>query len=133
MLNLEVEKKQVEQQIQKVKQELRELSSTNQKVSGTVTIEISSEKIAVENLELSYFVRNAGWSPFYNLRTKGVGEAIEMEFNANVYQNTGVEWNNVSLTLATGNPQVSGNAPQLHNWYGKALRFFVGELDFLQS
>lgn len=117
ILNLEVEHKQVTEQIQKVKQELRELNSSQQKVSGTIDVEISSDKAGIENLEMTYFVRNAGWSPFYNLRTKGVNEAIEMEFNANVYQNTGVEWKNVNITLATGNPQVNGNAPQLYNWY----------------
>lgn len=117
LLQIEVDTKKTQKDIQKLKRELRKLNNTRQKVSAFVEIEVSTAVAVNSTLSLSYFVSNAGWSPFYNVRAKGIEEPIELEFNANVHQNTGVEWKEVNLTLATGSPQMDGNAPTLYRWY----------------
>src|SRR5690606_29843850 len=38
------------------------------------------------------------------------------------FQNTGVSWNNVNLTLATTNPSIGATKPELNPWY---LRFYT--------
>ncbi len=56
-------------------------------------------------LEVSYQVDGAVWYPVYNLRlTTGDTPALEMERGAEVAQNSGEDWNAVSLTLATVQP-----------------------------
>lgn len=117
MLKIEVKQKSVKQSIKKLKQELRNLNSTTQKVSGSLKIELSAAKQITGSLDLNYYVSNAGWTPYYNLRAMGLNKDIEMEFNANVRQNTGVEWENIQLVLATGTPHLDGNAPSLRTWY----------------
>ena len=117
LLRIEVDTKTTQKEIRKLKRELRKLNNTQQKVSGLIELEVTTTAAANKELNLTYFVRNAGWSPFYNLRAQGIQEPIELEFNANVYQNTGVEWKEVNLTLATGSPQMDGNAPMMYRWY----------------
>ncbi|MFT6717157.1 MAG: hypothetical protein ACJA0Q_001808 [Saprospiraceae bacterium] len=117
LLSIEEKEEKVKKQVQKLKNELRSLKSSSQKVSGKIEIELSSAVSISANLSLNFYVSNAGWSPYYNLRATALDEPIEMEFNAQVYQNTGVEWKEIALSLATGTPHLDGNAPQLNTWY----------------
>ncbi|NJO92443.1 MAG: DUF4139 domain-containing protein, partial [Chloroflexia bacterium] len=67
-------------------------------------------------LSLSYFVANCGWTPKYNLRAKNVNSPLELNYKADVYQNTGYDWKNVDLILSTGEPLKSGTKPTLQKW-----------------
>jgi len=40
-----------------------------------------------------------------------------VNFKADVFQNTGEDWDKVNLTLSTGNPTSGGNKPDLQPWY----------------
>ena len=68
-------------------------------------------------------LRSAGWIPSYNINVKEVDEPLKVKYNAKVYQNTGVDWDNVNLTLTNANPNLSGNKPEIHPW---RLRFVEG-------
>ena len=50
------------------------------------------------------------------MRASNIGEPIKFEYNAQVFQNTGVNWNNCNLSIATGNPILGGNKPELYTW-----------------
>ena len=71
-------------------------------------------------IKISYIANNVGWSPFYVVKSEGVGSKTEFYTKANIYQNTGVTWNNVKLKLSTGNPLNRGVLPTIHPWI---LRF----------
>jgi len=62
-------------------------------------------------------VANAGWYPNYDVRVTNVNAPIKLKYKADVYQNTGVAWNNVKLRFSNGNPNQSGVAPELSKWY----------------
>ena len=67
-------------------------------------------------IELSYVVQDARWTPRYNLRAKNSASPINLEYQADVFQNTGVDWDKVHLTLSTGNPQLGGSQPEIQPW-----------------
>jgi uncharacterized protein (TIGR02231 family) len=117
LLAIDEKTKKVNNQLQRLKNQLKSLKSSSEKVSGKVEIELSSASNSTANLSLNYYVTKAGWTPYYNLRTSGLNAPVEMEFNAKVFQNTGIEWKNISLTLATGRAHVDGSAPRLNTWF----------------
>ena len=45
-----------------------------------------------------------------------IQDPIEL-LKGDVYQNTGIEWESVSIMLSTGNPTVSNSQPNLKPWY----------------
>lgn len=55
-----------------------------------------------------------------------------MTYKANVWQNTGVDWNKVNLTLSTGNPSKGATPPNVDTWRldfdqpGKAMYGYDG-------
>ena len=50
--------------------------------------------------DLTYYVRNAGWYPTYDLRSEGLGLPLQLSYKANMFQNTKEEWNNIPVKLA---------------------------------
>ena len=72
--------------------------------------------------ELSYYVRNAGWYPTYDLRSEGLDQPLQLSYKANMFQNTKEEWKNIPVTLSSANPNRSNIAPELRTYwidYGK--------------
>ena len=67
--------------------------------------------------DLTYYVRNAGWYPTYDLRSEGLGQPLQLSYKANVFQNTKEEWNNIPVTLSSANPSRSNIAPELRTYW----------------
>ncbi len=104
----------------KVKDLLKKQATELQKVSSRKTGEIEilyySKQNRQSSIDLSYYVYRCGWSPLYNMRATNIGEPVKFEYNAQVFQNTGVNWKNCNLSIATGNPILGGNKPELYTW-----------------
>ena len=68
-------------------------------------------------LELNYVVNEAGWTPAYDIRALNTKSPLQLSYKANVFQNTGENWQNVHLKLSTSNPSEGGLKPELIAWY----------------
>ena len=79
---------------------------------------------------LTYYVKNAGWYPTYDLRSEGVGQPLQLSYKANMFQNTKEEWKNIPVTLSSANPNRSNIAPELRTYwldYGKSAPRYDNE------
>ncbi len=85
--------------------------------SGKIEISIDAKTPTNALFEISYLVRNTGWIPKYDIRVADIQQPLELTYKADIFQNTGVEWKNVKLTLSNGNPNQSGIAPELDTWF----------------
>lgn len=90
-----------------------------EKASAVSEIVVDVEVNTNTNVKLSanYIVNGAGWSPIYDLRSEKINEPLKLHYRANVYQTTGIDWENVKLSISTGNPNKSGTMPHLNPWY----------------
>jgi len=84
-------------------------------------VKILAKAATSGDFELGYLVRNAGWYPTYDLRVKDIQNPVELAYKANVFQNSGENWDKIVLSLSTGNPSLSGLLPDLQTW---RLRFY---------
>ncbi|MDP7005425.1 MAG: mucoidy inhibitor MuiA family protein [Phycisphaerales bacterium] len=78
--------------------------------------------IAVKNkctvtVKLTYLVTNANWQPAYSIRANSKGNEITIDYDAEIAQKTGENWNDVSLILSTAQPQQSTTPPMPHPWF----------------
>lgn len=92
--------------------------------SREVVVTVKAGSATSGKFTLIYQVKNAGWLPFYDLRANDVSQPLELTYSARVFQNTGEDWENVSLTLSTGDPSKSSLAPNLNPWY---LNYFTNQ------
>ncbi len=104
-------------EINKIQLQLRELNNKTDLTTSEILVKISSKTALSAKFQLEYMIEEAGWHPTYDLRVKDISSPIQLSYKANVYQNSGVDWNNVKLTLSTADPNESGVKPQLVPWF----------------
>ncbi|MCL2143443.1 MAG: DUF4139 domain-containing protein [Methanomassiliicoccaceae archaeon] len=127
-----------QKKIEKLTYELSEIESQigmddRNKRRSQVDIEVHSDSDSESELTISYFIRNAGWIPYYDVRVKDIVSPLSLSSKASVYQNTGEDWNNISMVLSTGNPSLSGNLPDLRPWYLDFYEPYVSNARMKQS
>ena len=110
---------------QEMNQRLRELrnyqnnAQLKPKAKGPthrITITMSSKSTMNGNLKVSYMVGQAGWVPLYDLRADINQEKVNLNYKAEVYQNTGIDWDNVRLNVSTNNPYQNKTIPNIRPW-----------------
>jgi uncharacterized protein (TIGR02231 family) len=117
ILELSVEEKDINESIIQLTNELNNLNARLQRSTSEIEIHVKSEKQKNSELEFTYVVSNAGWTPVYDIRARDIDSPVDLVYRAMVRQSTGFDWKNVRLTLSTGNPAQGGIPPALGTWY----------------
>jgi hypothetical protein len=92
------------------------LKQSDNRSTSEIRIRIKAPTAGQASFQLNYLVANAGWYPKYDLRVKSITEPLQLQYKAEIYQNTGGDWKNVKLRLSNANPNQSGQAPSLEQW-----------------
>ena len=82
-----------------------------------IVVTFMSKEIASGRIDLSYLAANAGWTPLYDIRSEATTGKISLTYKAQVQQNTGLDWNDVKLSISTNNPYANKTKPTLNPWY----------------
>lgn len=82
-----------------------------------IVITVQSTVAMTGKMEISYLVQDAGWTPIYDLHGAVEEGKVNLNYKAHVRQNTGLKWENVTLTISTNNPTLNKTKPTLHPWY----------------
>lgn len=109
--------KKVDERLTKMRQQLAEEQQKGYQPGGQLLVKFYSTKATTTDVTVSYLVYNAGWSPSYDLRVDELGGPVKLFYKAHVYQNSGVSWDKVKLSLSTGNPTEGAEAPVLYPWH----------------
>ena len=102
---------------QKIQNQMYQIRSVRQESVEEMVVKIEAIESGEANFVISYFVPSASWTPFYEVNVESVNKPIDLVYKASVTQNTGVNWDNVDLTLSTTQPNLSGQVPVLSPWY----------------
>lgn len=100
-----------------ISKQLLELNAKIDLPTSLVSVVVSSDVDTKSNITLDYFIEDASWIPAYDIRIKDINESLNLFYKAKVLQNTEENWDNVKLTLSTGNPSISSNKPELSTYY----------------
>lgn len=116
MRKIDLELREHSKRQKQIRAQLKELKYVRNQPSNDIAIVFNSFGTRKVPIELSYVVQDARWVPRYNLRAENSSSPINLEYQADVFQNTGVDWPQVELTLSTGNPQLGGAQPEIQPW-----------------
>ncbi len=105
----------IENTLNRLINEKNTLGYNHGKETGEILMEVYANGGAAA-FEISYYTTNATWYPTYDIRAKDINSPVVLDYKANIQQNTGSDWKDVELTLSTGNPSVSGQAPSINKW-----------------
>ena len=120
-LALEIKKRELAKEHEKLQNELNEVRSTFSKEERSLAVDIECEKAGDLEVELSYSVPQASWYPLYDARVDfEKGKAIVSAF-AVTRQTAGEDWKDTQLTLSTSQPSIGGRMPELSSWYVRPM------------
>lgn len=74
---------------------------------------VITEQPVQATLLVNYFISDAGWVPQYDIRAVNTESPVKLHYKAMLYQNSGLDWNSVKLSLSTSNPRQSNHKPVL--------------------
>lgn len=100
----------------RAERQLAELNYRHNPDRQQVTVVLMSAKAQQARIDLRHLVANTGWSPVYDLVAKDISQPIALRYKAQVYNNTGVDWSRVKLTLSTADPSLGATRPVLSKW-----------------
>ena len=103
--------------VDRLEAQVNEQNAKRDRPVGEIEVTLTAKSRTTVELELSYVVSNAGWSPIYDVRVRDAKSPASLAYKAQVYQNTGFDWQHVRLTLSTVNPALPGSQPQLSTNY----------------
>lgn len=112
-----------ETKIRQLQNQISAMQESQNKSTSEIRIRVKSPSAGTATFQINYLVANAGWYPKYDVRVKNINEPLQLNYKAEVYQNTGVDWKNVKLRFSNANPNQSGQSPNLEKWELNYARF----------
>jgi uncharacterized protein (TIGR02231 family) len=104
-------------ELRKLRAHYNDRTSQFSRNSGELVVTVDAKTATKANLEITYMVSGAGWRAEYDIRAEEVDAPLTLNYRAVITQNTGENWENVNLTLSTGDPNVSIIKPDLNPQY----------------
>ena len=80
-------------------------------------VEIAVTEAGAVDVTLGYLVTKANWSPRYDVRGDLDDGIVRIEYGAEVHQQSGEDWTDVTLELSTAQPSLAANPPVLDPVY----------------
>jgi uncharacterized protein (TIGR02231 family) len=92
-----------------------------------IVVTLTAKESVSGKLNISYLVSSCGWIPMYDLRSDGLTSKINLTYKAKIYQNSGLDWDEVNLSISTNDPYQNKTKPDLHPWY---IDYYVYRNDY---
>ncbi|MCC3404089.1 MAG: mucoidy inhibitor MuiA family protein [Microcoleus sp. PH2017_10_PVI_O_A] len=118
----ERQQRELNKQIEALRQQLRQVQTPHSQQTFNIIVAIEPSGSGNFELEISYVVMRASWTPLYDLRVNTTNNQINLNYLAEVNQNTGEDWRGVALTLSTAKPGMGTLPPKLQPWFIDIVR-----------
>ncbi len=124
-----VKKRNLNEKIQEIDAQVRSYKIEQKESTSNIYLVVSSERAVKKEINVSYAVSEAGWFPAYDVRAINVESPISLTYKARVFQNTGIDWKHIKLTLSSGDLESSGTAPELNPFYLGGVNRYMNQYD----
>jgi len=105
-----------DRELERLQNQISAMRESQNKSTAEIRIRVKAAVAGQGTFQINYLVANAGWYPKYDVRVKSITDALQLQYKAEVFQNTGVDWKNVKLRFSNANPNQNGQAPILDKW-----------------
>lgn len=112
-LTLEQALDEVEEKLELVKEQI---ARTGGQAPSVWNVRILFAGEAPKELSYTYTLTDCGWTPLYRLDAQPAQEQIEFSWQAQAWQSSGQDWNDVQLFLATMQPTLEAEPEELWPW-----------------
>ncbi len=125
---LQNEKKELNEKKQKLQQQINVERQAFSQKTGMVEVRVEASAAQNARFELSYIANGASWVSTYDARVDDLTKPVNLTHKAQITQQTGEDWSDVNLTLATGNPSAGAQVPYMNVWYVNFSNLVTGRM-----
>ncbi|MBD2612830.1 mucoidy inhibitor MuiA family protein [Nostoc punctiforme FACHB-252] len=116
------QQQELDKQLQALYTSLQTIQTPHPKESLSLVVAVEVAGEGEFELEVSYLVNRASWTPLYDLRFSTTSDIVHLSYLAEITQSSGEDWIGASLTLSTAKPGLGTLPPKLQPWYIDSLR-----------
>lgn len=118
----QTQQQELDKQLQALRTSLQKIQTPHPKESFSLVVAVEVTGEGEFELELSYLVNRASWTPLYDLRFSTTSDIVHLSYLAEITQSSGEDWIGANLTLSTAKPGLGTLPPKLEPWYIDAPR-----------
>ncbi len=118
IFRLEKKEKDANEILTRLNNQLTELNAIGaNRAAAEITLLFSASAPVKSTITIKYLVTDAGWAPSYDIISEDVTQLLTLKYKAKVFNNTGVDWNDIKMRLSTADPTMSAAKPVVSAWY----------------
>jgi len=124
------EKFAAETQLEKIEKNLKILQEELNQAAGRketaweITLTISGSNQNEISVPYTYSLAGCGWLPLYRVEALPADKSVSFSWEADVWQSSGEDWKQVQLNLATLQPIINVNPPEMPDWIIKPRKLY---------
>ncbi|MEH1898269.1 MAG: mucoidy inhibitor MuiA family protein [Nostoc sp.] len=116
------QQQELDKELQALRASLQKIQTPHPKESLSIVVGVEVAGEGEFELEVSYIVNRASWTPLYDLRFSTTSDIVHLGYLAEITQSSGEDWIGANLTLSTAKPGLGTLPPKLEPWYIDAPR-----------
>jgi len=111
----ETQLEKLDKKIKKLQEELNQAAGRKE-TTWEVTLTLSGSTQNELSLNYVYTLAACGWLPLYRIEALPANKNVSFSWEAEIWQSSGEDWKNVQLNLATLQPVIDANPPDMPEW-----------------
>jgi uncharacterized protein (TIGR02231 family) len=116
------QQQELDKQLQALRISLQKIQTPHPQESFSLVVGVEVSGEGEFELEVSYLVNRASWTPLYDLRFSTTNDIVHLSYLAEITQSTGEDWIGANLILSTAKPGLGTLPPKLQPWYIDTVR-----------
>ena len=122
--------------VNRLQSQVNQDENKEKQTTGLLRLSVSVPKAITTTFTITYFTDAASWTPCYDLNIKDMDAKVVLHSKAQVQQSTGLDWQNVHLTLSNATPNRTTVAPVFSPWFvnfRKNISYRANKADMLSN
>lgn len=115
LFKLAEKEKSFQNNLNKYNNQINELSSNTSKASSEIRVTVMNSSPKTVAFTFKFLTPKAGWAPAYDCKYQGTGKSLKFIFRANVFNASGINWENIDIKLSTASPTSGFDTPSLNS------------------
>lgn len=107
-----------DKEISKIQSTINEWTGKNKTINnGEIVIDLMSKNAVEDVFEVSYIDNRASWTSSFDLRLESLKQPLNLISKGKITQSTGENWDDVKITLSSGDPRRNMQLPEIKPWF----------------
>lgn len=133
LLGIEIKMKELKELIGKITKQLSTMREESNIGKNRVIIEFLASSAGKMSVSLEYMTSSAGWGISYDVRSPGLEGKLSIEYKANIYQSSGIDWKDTKMIVSTRRAFMNTRIPEIRPIWLSFAEYRVSRADYVSQ